>query len=204
LVGRQSELDQLIALITDESRPLVTLLGPGGVGKTRLALAAAQTILQLDAGEYTSRATHHFPDGCWLVPLVGLDGGDGAQADPLLSETLEGKLAVAIAAAVGMPPAGTFAAGTTLKQQLATYLYGKRLLLILDNFEHLLEGAWLVSDLLADAPGVQMVVTSRTPLNLQEEWRFPVRPMAFPTLDEAGATVDPAALAAHASVTFFV
>ncbi len=220
LVGRQSELDQLIALITDDSRPLVTLLGPGGVGKTRLALAAAQAILQLNASEYAqdanvspaqlaapayaSRATRHFPDGCWLVPLAGLDGGGGAQADTLLSETLEGKLAAAIAAAVGMPPIGNFAAGMTLKQQLGTYLYGKRLLLILDNFEHLLEGAWLVSDLLADAPGVQMVVTSRTPLNLQEEWRFPVRPMAFPTLDEAGATVDPAALVAHASVAFFV
>ncbi len=220
LVGRQSELDQLIALITDESRPLVTLLGPGGVGKTRLALAAAQTIMQLDAGGYSQdanaspavlaatayapRTTRHFPDGCWLVPLVGLDGGDGAPADPLVSEMLEGKLAAAIAAAVGMPPTGNFAEGATLKQQLSTYLRSKRLLLILDNFEHLLEGTWLVSDLLVQAPSVQMVVTSRTPLNLQEEWRFPVRPMALPTLVEDGAEVDLAGLLTNASVAFFV
>ncbi|MEZ4730532.1 MAG: tetratricopeptide repeat protein [Caldilineaceae bacterium] len=213
LVGRTAELKQLVQLIGEATRPLITLLGPGGVGKTRLALAAAQAILDgSDAfPENPPSAIRHqdFPDGLWFVPLAGLDGAMGQQRrdngdQQAAVAVLEDQVAAAIADAVGLRLTGNFIEGRSLKQQLFAYLRPKRLLLLLDNFEHLLEGAWLVSELLAEATGVQMVATSRTPLNLQEESRFPVRYLSLPYTDETQAALDPQAWLAYDSVALFV
>ncbi len=137
-VGRKSEMAEVSRLLAE--RRLVTLIGPGGIGKTRLALEAAA----LQAA--------HFTHGVFFVPLVGL--GSGAEIVP------------AIADAVGF----RFAAGSDGPQvQLFNHLRHRHVLLVLDNFEHLLDSAILVSDLLRTAPDVKVLATSRERLSLSGE-----------------------------------
>ena len=124
---------------------LLTLTGLGGSGKTRLALEAARTVAP------------QFPHGAVFVAL-----------QPLTSSDL---LVPAIAQAVGL----TFYGEGELQRQLLDYLQDKTLLLMLDNFEHVLDGADLVNTMLADAPGVKVLVTSREALSLQEEWLYPLK-----------------------------
>ena len=127
----------------------MTLVGPGGIGKTRLAIEAARQHVAL------------FPDGVYFVPLA-----------PVESPHL---LASVIAEALSVSLSGSENAST----QLVRALRDKRLLLVLDNFEHLLEGTGLLTDLL-DAPNIKLVVTSRERLNLQEEWVEEVAGLAYP------------------------
>jgi predicted ATPase/Tfp pilus assembly protein PilF len=120
-----------------ESR-LVTILGPGGVGKTRLALEVA-------------RSTTAYRDGVWFVPLSGLSSGE--------------HLASAIGAALRIPPAP----GTSTRSRLLDYLAEKEMLLVLDNFEHLVEEGPFISEMLEAAANVQLLVTSRERLGLPAE-----------------------------------
>ncbi len=129
---------------------LLTLTGLGGGGKTRLAIEAASTLAP------------HFPHGIVFVALQPLARSD------LLVPT--------IAQAVGL----TFYGGGEPHDQLLGYLHDKTLLLILDNFEHLLDGATFVSSMLAYAPGVKVLATSREALSLQEEWLYPLKGMSTP------------------------
>lgn len=150
LVGRQRELADLRALLADPDCRLVTLTGTGGVGKTRLAL------------ETVSVVAEEYPDGIWFVSLVSLT-------------TIEA-LVPTIAERLRLP----ISAREDVKRQLLGYLSTRRLLLLLDNFEQLTEGAPLLRELLEAAPGLRLVVTSRERLGLHGERLFPVRGLSTP------------------------
>jgi predicted ATPase/class 3 adenylate cyclase/Tfp pilus assembly protein PilF len=153
---------------------LVTLTGAGGVGKTRLALRAAAELHGA------------FPDGAWLISLAPV-------ADPALVPS-------AIAQALGVREAG----GRTLAEGLRDHLRDKRLLLIVDNCEHLLPGAApAVTDLLAAAPRLKVLATSRAPLRLAGEREYPVPPLRLPDPPAPARPPDPAALARSEAVALF-
>jgi predicted ATPase/DNA-binding SARP family transcriptional activator len=162
-IGRAAELEQLCRRLQDGRYRLVTLLGEGGVGKTRLALAAAAQLLP------------HFTDGVWFIPLEALAADDGETAlDP------ENRVAAAIAANLAL----NFSTGEPPKQQLAHYLRQRHILLILDNFEPLLAAAGLTLTLLTQAPQVTILATSRQPLQLQAEMIVRVEGLTVPVGDE--------------------
>jgi predicted ATPase/class 3 adenylate cyclase len=138
LVGREREVEELSLLLSDGSR-LVTLTGPGGTGKTRLALQVAAELVG------TLR------DGVFWVPLAGL-------ADPEL-------LASEVAQTIGAP------------DDLTRFLRGRELLLLLDNFEHLLDAAPVVSEVLTASAQVHVLVTSRAPLHLTGEHEYRLEPL---------------------------
>jgi predicted ATPase/class 3 adenylate cyclase len=150
LVGREVEIVVIEALISQQSSRLVTLTGPGGTGKTRLAQAVAADLL--DA----------FPDGVWFVDLAPVT--DPALVLPTIARTL------------GLREIGT----RSVQDALSAYLASKRLLVVLDNFEHLLEAAPVVSDLLGAGPDNAVLVTSREPLRLRGEREVAVAPLAVP------------------------
>ncbi|MBN1284629.1 MAG: AAA family ATPase [Anaerolineae bacterium] len=154
-VGRAEEMDEITNLLTDPACRLLTLIGPGGIGKTRLALEAA-------AGQIRA-----YPDGVYFVPLQAVSS----------PEYIISTIAEAVRLQI-------YQAGDP-RQQLLNYLGEKKLLLLLDNFEHLVEGVEIVSDILARAPGVKIIATSREALHLQEEWLWPVQGMRFPEIDRA-------------------
>jgi non-specific serine/threonine protein kinase len=152
LVGRRSELARLAALLT-ESR-LVTIVGPGGVGKTRVALAAA------------ARAATSYRDGPWIVELSGL-------RDPAL-------LPNTVASVLGLPEQDSRSALAALLE----YLRERELLLILDTCEHVLDAcAALAQAVLALAPRVTVLATSRQQLDTSGEHIFPVGPLPVPDAD---------------------
>jgi len=151
-VGRDKELPQLAGLLSDPYVRLVTILAPGGMGKTRLAQEVA--LDQLDT----------FSNGAYLVPLAPV-----SDAEYILP---------AIAEAVRFPFQED---GREPKQQLIEYFQAKKTLLVLDNFEHLIEGGALISEILQHAPQVKILVTSRERLNLQEETVFRIDGMSVPS-----------------------
>lgn len=146
-VGRIQELTQIEAQLIRPSCRLLSLVGPGGIGKTRLALNVAETAV----GTYLN--------GVFFVPLAAVDAPEF--------------IIPAIAEAVGF----TFTGAASPKEQLLTYLQAKEMLLLLDNFEHLLEGGQLLAEMSQTLPDVKLLVTSRTRLNLQTEWVFEVGPL---------------------------
>ncbi len=141
-VGRTKEMEEIDHLLQDHR--LVTLTGPGGVGKTRLALEIASS--WLTAGR--------FPDGIYFVELAPIS--DPARVGEAVLEAVGLKLEV----------------GQTAKEKLVLFLKEKDLLLLLDNFEHLLEGAPLVAALLRESPDLQVLATSREALHLSGEQTF--------------------------------
>ena len=149
-VGRKRELRELRRLLSQVDVRLLTLTGAGGTGKTRLALEA------------TARIGDEFPDGVVqveLAPIVDSDLVATAIVDTLGLGELPGK-------------------GPT--ETLIAYLRGRRALLLLDNFEQVLAAAPLLAELLAGAPGVMLLVTSRTPLDISEERIYPVAALELP------------------------
>lgn len=161
LVGRETELRELLALLREPNVRLLTVVGAGGIGKTRLALGAARELLhQPDAAPL-------FPHGVFYVPLAGL-----AAHGPL-----DEAFANTLASAVGLALSGPEPAST----QLHGFLRGKSALLVLDNFEHVLEAAPLVASLLGAAPQLTALITSRERLNLLGERVFALGGLRFPT-----------------------
>lgn len=152
-IGREDELARLADLLAAPDCRLLTLVGPGGIGKTSLAIEAAE------------RQTAHFPDGVYFVSLSPLS----APEDILTALT-------AVANAVNF----RFKEGENPKQQLLASFRDRRLLLVLDNFDELLSGADQLAELLHAAPGLKVLTTSRERLNLQEEVVFRVEGMPLP------------------------
>jgi predicted ATPase/class 3 adenylate cyclase len=153
-IGRQAELAQALELLSSADVRLLTLLGPGGAGKTRLAI------------EVGAEAVGRYRDGVWIVLLAPI--ADSALMVSELAHTLE------------VEPV----AGQPLENTLAAALSERELLLVLDNFEHLLGSVGLVADLLAAAPGLDVLSTSREPLRIRAEQRMEVPPMTLTDASE--------------------
>ncbi len=171
LIGREREITTLVALVRREEMRLLTLTGPGGVGKTRLAL------------EVAARVAERFPDGVWFVGL-------GAITDPDL-------VASAVAEALDVREASD----RLILDRLRTFLGEKRLLLLLDNFEHVLEAAPLVAELLGGCAGLTVLATSRARLRVSGEREHAVPPLS---VTAPGEPVAVGAAAASEAVRLFV
>jgi predicted ATPase/DNA-binding SARP family transcriptional activator len=156
-IGREDELRRLATFLGDPGTRLLTIVGPGGIGKTRLALAAASAL-----------SPSRFKDGVYFVSLTPLDEPEAMLS--LIAETVGYPLQ-----SDGRPPA----------QQLCDYLRRQSLLLILDNFEHLLAGTTFVAELLSQAPQVTVLATSRERLNLYEEQQLLLGGLAVPEAQTA-------------------
>lgn len=175
-IGRDAELAEIARILGDPACRLLTLLGPGGVGKTRLAL------------EVAARQTASFSDGVAFVALASV----GAPNQ--------------IVSAIGDALNLSFAGRSDPATQLLDYLRQRHMLLVFDNFEHLLAGADLLSAILGRAPNLTLLVTSRERLNLQAEWLFDVDGLAFPSEDPHGSAAPQslADMADYSAVQLFV
>jgi predicted ATPase/DNA-binding SARP family transcriptional activator len=169
-IGRERDLHLIAERLRADSVRLLTVTGTGGVGKSRVALEIARAVAV------------DFPDGAFFVPLAAL-----RSRDELPAAVLD---AVKLATQPGESPADA----------LVRALAPKRLLLVLDNFEHLLTGAPFVAELLAACPGLTVLVTSREPLSLQGEERYLLAGLALPA---PGAPVDVRTLGAVDAIALF-
>ena len=168
-IGREAEIRKIADLLGKEQVRLVTLTGPGGIGKTRLSIQVATDQLE------------HFPDGVWFIPLASL-------TDPMY-----------VAAEIASVLAIRLQPQIDPQRQVIDYLAQKRLLLVLDNFEHLPEAASFVNDLLLRAPSLRCLVTSRELLQVSGEQTFVVPPLSVPPDD-----ADIETLSQYDSVKLFI
>ena len=150
LVGREREIGEVAERVRSEEVRLLTFTGPGGTGKTRLGLQVAADLLE------------EFSDGVFFVALASI-------TEPEL-------VASTIARALGVKES----AEQPLMESLKSYLHYKHLLLVLDNFEQVLEGAPVVAELLGTCPKLKVLATSRIPLKLYGEQEYPVPPLTLP------------------------
>jgi predicted ATPase len=160
IVGRRHELDDLWGLLRNPRVRLICIQGPGGSGKTRLALEAA------------SRLRYSFRDGVHFVSLSALGAGSS--------------LLAAVAERLGF----TFREGSDPKRQLLDYMRNKKVLLVLDSFETVVESAGLIAELLSASQGSKALVTSRVRLNLSGERVYPLEGMRVPPSDTEGQMRD--------------
>ncbi|MEY4544856.1 MAG: hypothetical protein RL685_1051 [Pseudomonadota bacterium] len=164
-IGRARELGSVLRLLDDRNNQLVTLTGPGGIGKSRVALEVAR---RLSRGDESVSSSRRLRLRVCFVDLTSI-------ADPEL-----------IVSVIGSALGFAFPSGAgDARDQLCAYLREKELLLLLDNFEHVLPAAAFVDTLLRRAPGVRVLATSREPLRLSGELQFALTGMA---LDDAGAS----------------
>lgn len=166
LVGRAREVAALSRALLEEDTRLLTLTGAGGVGKTRLAVAAAEGVAE------------SFADGVVFVGLASIE-------DP-------GLVVDTISRTLGLKEAG----GLSLTDALRAELRAKRALLVLDNFEHVIGAAPEIAALLSACPGLRVLVTSREALRLRGERQFPVPPLEVPDLTRVPTPEEVAAAAA--------
>jgi len=172
LLGRERELKAITGLLGRDRTRLVTLTGPGGTGKTRLALRAAEEALD------------EFPDGVFFVSLAAI-------SDPNL-------VVATVAQTLGVREG----AGRTIDESLQHHLKDKQLLLLLDNFEQVVEAAAEVSRLVAACPLLKVLATSREPLHLPGEQQYPVPPLPIPDRPSLQRP-DPLLLSQYVAVALF-
>ena len=170
LVDREQEAAEVAELVTRQGARLITFTGPGGVGKSRLAVQAA------------ARLGPEFPDGARFVDLAPVSDAELVPA--------------AIAGGLGLKTSGG-----RIVADLTSYLHPRRLLLLLDNFEQVTSAAGLIAELLAAAPGLVVLVTSRAVLRLTGEYELAVPPLPVPPAGRACGVAD---LRGYASVRLFV
>lgn len=170
-VGREMEIARIVARMNSPECRLLTLVGAGGSGKTRLALEAA------------SQFVDSFRDGVYLVPLATLNSPE--LIVPEIAKACE----------------FTFGGSGEPKKQLLNYLREKQRLLLLDNWEHLLNGMAIVNEILQSAREVKILATSREPLNVQAEWLMRVEGLSYPRA-RRGAPDGAGALQYHAVQLF--
>jgi predicted ATPase/DNA-binding SARP family transcriptional activator/Tfp pilus assembly protein PilF len=173
--GRSAELDQVQKILQEPSCRLLTLLGLGGIGKTRLALELGRRLVEREGAE--------FPDGVFFVPLDAIEDRGG--------------IVQAIAEVIGF----RFSGRADPQDQLFAFLSNKQMVILLDNFEQLIHEAPLLTELLQAASQIKLVATSRERLNLYEEWLFALDGLSYPSLDESPQRVE---LAEFEAVELFV
>jgi predicted ATPase len=159
-IGRQAEVKAVKDLLIRDNIPLLTLTGPGGMGKTRLALQAAADLID------------RFEDGIYFVDLAPIHNPESVLA--------------AIARTVGLRETS----GRPLLDELKGHLRAQKLLLLLDNFEQVTAAAPKVVELLRDCPHLKLLVTSREALHLRSEHIFPVPPLALPRADPKQQSIE--------------
>jgi predicted ATPase len=150
LVGREHELDLIPRQLLEPACRMLTLTGPGGIGKTRLSIEVGRAL------------EPHFPNGVHFIPLAGV-----SMAESILP---------AVADVLGLG----FSGPADLMVQLTNFLHHRKTLLIFDNMEHLLDGRELLGKILQETHHVKMIVTSREQLRLQWEWLFEVQGLPLP------------------------
>ncbi|GAB4477866.1 MAG: BTAD domain-containing putative transcriptional regulator [Anaerolineales bacterium] len=152
-LGRERELWEITERLKDPACRLLTLVGPSGIGKTRLAIQVAKQNSSL------------FLNGVWYVPLVAVNSPDG--------------IVTSIVESLGISIEGH----QNIQDQLFNYIKNRRALLILDNFEHLMEGVQIIDEILRRAPQIKILVTSCERLNLKLEWLYFVQGLEYPNQD---------------------
>lgn len=152
-IGRGREIEELKALLLNQKKRLVTLTGPSGTGKTRLAMQAGAEMIQ------------NYPDGVWMINLLSITGAR------------EVPYSIALALQIKLSNDGD------PRGQIIAHLQEKRCLLILDNFEHVIDAARFMSGLLLDCPHTTCLVTSQHLLQISGEHEYPLDPLELPPLD---------------------
>lgn len=152
LIGREMAVDVVCQMVRQPEVRLLTLTGPGGTGKTRLAQQVAATLL------------HEFPDGAYFIDLAPIS------TPALVASQLAHSLDMSVSTSA------------PLIEQLKSYLKAKRMLLVLDNFEQVLPAGALLNTLITHAPHITLIVTSRALLQLYGEHEYPVPPLELPEM----------------------